>query len=831
MAYPATESRGLYVFDAPGMRVRNLRDGAWSDLPELPDHTNLLLNWSTAGLSHDSANWTPGALFFQAEGGIVLCLYRKLPTAGFAFYHYVDGDVAWTDWTSSVSINGSAYNKTGVLVSSDRVFAYPPACLAAAAVVGVNEVGIAADEGVYFEIGQPLSGDHTIEFDFYTESTAGFQGVSLVADPLSTDVAALTVYKVAGTLDCTFGVTDSAAFSGQYAAPGAWSRVSARITLPSPAPAWLALIGQLGEGQTRIRNISLHPALDLGLYFTPALNYKGVPTWAGVSTLTGAALTFSFSAGRQLTIRHADSVVRAPRDDGQVNSHSANNIQAGRLVPHRSNLRLVSDTLSGVGQRDAVKGWAHANNYRLVINPGGSDRAVPEAQLMAADLRGFGDTPLRASSGERQVLPASTYLGGVSHRGSMFAVNLLGQVVRFDDVGGFARVMVDLPYRLPGFDRGVVYTTGPGIIDGRDFELGRIGGLPSYIPSELRGAGTLGVGFWDAYARLDIVGIPSTDAKLVALKGRRGVYTGMSAGDSLSHWATFVDGRPLFSSWLDENTGVWERQILPTGTRLRSRYSFAGSFDGFSNSETPAHVRLFDFKGSLYVLWTFGLRQVAGTDPATLPPSMIVKLAYDSESDTLSVVQHAELTSPRISFYEAVSTLDPLNGTVWLTYVHGAEAGDVTTRTVGVLSIDLATFTVRADSPSAYAVSTPAQPDYDARNVIDAAAVLVCDAGELHASVTSVAIDKTTKTAAVTFTVTSPDDRVVNVLVRAAFHPSDVPGFVVAAGLNPVTVVADGAPVTFVHDIRADFGADAVGHIQYEVLPYNVGSFPEVLNG
>lgn len=872
-------SRGLYVYDNLGCAVWYFRGDRWVQLPDIPDRATIKTNWTLSNAWGSGRFGSMGSTLFAYQGKLVLVLYTNLPTNALRIFAFDFEMGSWDEITSEIEVVGEYKNSLGYQFKEGATFPYVPLSAGDFTPAAKGDTVFLRDgEAVFIEYSATGVSSPAMVFEFFSDSATGFQGITS-ADAALSIAPSKPALRVRGNANCALGTTDTAVFAGKYTTPGAWQQItvtsSGNFEGSSGTSRWLVLVASgIGAGKTvGFRRISISPTLTMSMYMSKTINYRGNIVWTGYSTLSGELFSFSLTGDKKLYTGRTYPIDRQPRKQGDIYSSSQNNLNMGRLIPHLDRLRHINEYLGGRNRWDVIGGGRQLEfplfaPYRASADPdkGSFDTAKSELYIahIEAGLTGATLWPTK----ERTVfgLPFM-FLGGVSHQGFLFYVNVLGQLVRFDPVHRVPKIMVDIPYELTEFDCGLSTTDADGDAADNGYSLfftrtEPAGSLPYDLPESLRGWGRLGVEFWDAFCRLQIVSIPPTgdplrDARLATMVGRRGLHSGLDTSDAVDgskkYWAVAEDGRHLFSNSFNPVTKEWNREQLPAGTVVRSRYSFGSGFMVFPFGENPAHLKMFEYDGDMYVLWIFSFNQFAGPlnsqwpvngagtgmvalTGAKVPPSMLVRFHYDPESDTMSVVSKTTLLvrGEGLSCVGAVSEIDDRVGTAWVMYM----SGGFPTQQSELISIDLKTMGMKYHGPVFGTIrnySGSFTDKFDTRNRIYDSGIVSFNFNEPQAYVHLTVPDPVNNQVKVYYRLSSPNARPLNIRVRFAYVPSGLGDFRPATPFTHATEhhigsdgvvaltssVGAGTEHVFVHDISKDLEAPISGHLQYEILPYD----------
>lgn len=868
--------RGLYVYDNFGVRVLYYRGDRWVELPEIPGRNVLKANWTTQNLSTDNRFWSMGSVLFPFQGKLMLVLYKRLPApAGLVVFAYDFKTGSWTDETSAFPVVGRFDDSAGFRFLPGTTFRYEPFTSDDFDIDAQGDTIWLRDGESVFVKYQRTGTSPFISLEFYSDSVIGFQGIGVVVDPYAVPTGT-RFHRIYGNGNAPAGTTVDV-FAGAYTTPGEWQAIERQSsTLEPPASGsvvrWLVLsaIG-IGEGKRiGFRKLQIRQGEALSVYFSKPINYRGNIVWTGYTTKSSEMFSFSLTYDRHLVVGRRNVFDRPPRKEGQAYSYSQHNALTGHLIPHLDRLHYVGDYMGGRNRWNPPNGFQLIENpliydWRAVTDPNGEilDAVAVDTAVERLSSQQNGTTLTPMLRDQRVYGIPFKMVGGVSHKGFMFHVNVLGQIIRIDGRRRVPVVMYDIPYEFPELDGGLTTTDADGsaTASGYSFFLTRPDTpLPYDLPESLRGWGRLGVEFWDAFARLEIVSVPATgdsarDARLATLVGRRGLHSGNryyedATDGSKQYWACLEDGRHLFSNSLDTSTGQWTREVLPAGTVIRSRYSFTGGFTSFANGDNPVVLKMFEYDGDLFVVWTFSFNRQAGPadaaqwplggsgnplslEGARVPPSMVARFHYDAELDELTLVDKMQLMErgAPLEVASSVIEVDDRAGVLWIVYM----AAGYPRQETRLMSIHLPTLGAKFHGPVFESDRTGTASDlFDTRNRIYNSSVLSYNFNEPQAFVYRTKTDPETRTVRVYYRLFSPDARTLNIRVRVAYNPisvgdiRDPVGFVDAtegqgsdgvAGL--VSTDGSGAEHVFVHDIEKDIEPPIVGYLQYEILPYD----------
>lgn len=345
-------------------------------------------------------------------------------------------------------------------------------------------------------------------------------------------------------------------------------------------------------GWEELSEIEMPGAGPRSVAFSNAVNYRGGVTWMGGDSVIDRMLIFHLTSDLEVEIYpHAD-----PRGWELFKPIVTETAQQLKLMPtiepHLDSLmsaaaHAYSDRdISQSGVREAAREFLLDHSYLRPLF--GLRRVLPDKQMAKA---------------ARVDWPFVNPEGMCSLRGRLFFTNTLGQVCRYDERTGKTKVLFDIPWSIAEMQKGTFATENDGSAVEGDFDFRLSNPTPSTTPG-FEHDGALPVEYWNSYCRLKIISIPDTgdpglNAKFATFIGREGIYSGL---EDDKHWVLDLTGRPLFSSYLDTGTGLWERLALPAGTVIDTAYAYGGCIDNELNAHAGINLHMMESGGHLYVM-------------------------------------------------------------------------------------------------------------------------------------------------------------------------------------------------------------------------------------
>lgn len=341
-----------------------------------------------------------------------------------------------------------------------------------------------------------------------------------------------------------------------------------------------------------LAEIPMNGAGPRSVAFSNAVNYRGGVTWMGGDSVVAKLIIFHLTPELEVkTYSYLDP--RGWELFKPINSSTSQQLKLMPTIePHLDS--LMSAVAHAYSDRDITQSGVREAAREFLLDHYKADpmfglrRAVPDAQMAKAT---------------RVDWPFVNPQGMCSMRGKLFFTNTIGQICHYDERTGQTKVLFDLPWNVSEMQQGTFATENNGSAVEGDFDFRLSNPTPSSTPG-FEHDGALPVEYWNSYCRLRIVSIPDTgdpglNAKFATFIGREGIYSGL---EDDKHWVLDLTGRPLFSSYLDTGTGLWERLALPAGTVIDTAYAYGGCIDNELNAHAGINLHMMESGDHLYVM-------------------------------------------------------------------------------------------------------------------------------------------------------------------------------------------------------------------------------------
>lgn len=213
---------------------------------------------------------------------------------------------------------------------------------------------------------------------------------------------------------------------------------------------------------------------------------------------------------------------------------------------------------------------------------------------------------------------------------------------------------------------------------------------------------------------------------------------------------------------------------------------------------------------------------------AKVPPSLLLKLAYDADADSLSLAGYAEIRRSPAAPLNAAGVIiqhDPFTGNVGVAYEDPVDGAYFVN--LAFVHLDTLAFVYADDRYAVDRVATAGAALRDCRDSLFNSGLTGFSYLEPAAYVTGYELDPDNQQVLVRFRLYSRFERQLSIRVRFAVNPPSgarepAVGWQTATGSPTSRLVADSsAPeYTFTHDLGEDIDISGPLSIQYEIWPY-----------
>lgn len=863
--------RGMFWFDNLGGRVFYQQNERYIELPDMYPTKEILAEEANSSSSSISGDCIARSGFLTVYGNSLYAIFQDLPVhRRFRVMRYQFETGRWIDetqqidWTrvrqlfvpdpvaidrKTVCVNAS--NDAHVPLPLDGNVLELSDGVVAVKVPNIRNPRVRVSFSIAFST--QAAGSIVVGLSPTPTITPGQAAIRVYSDysTTPTDVMVLREFSFApgtsGTVDFTDSATAARSLNEQWAS----------LTRDH---AWLVFRASNLSGQkVRVSDIIAAPATFLGVgtfVCSTPVNYRGALLWAAAATHTPHAYVFALK-GRTVYGAKIPHVYGSALGEITHVSNINETAAVGELTVFKDRLCLVNKAMGSREMYDASQPAMNGSTIRDVAAEIDFDGqriafrhiyAVPKVCNTSTRIEEVSNR----GSADAWIGIDRRCLSGVWHRGALFRVNVLGQVVRLDEKTGLFDVVFDIPYMLPELFAGTTTTTGSvAPNDACDFIAARVP-HPDGLPEHHSGWGALAVGYWDAFARLRISSVPGVPA----LSGRRGLYVGFDPTDTTKHFAVLEHGRRAWTVTVSGQS--YARQLLPAGSVIECRYAFAGSLLGFVTGENPVIVSMHEYQDDIVIAWLFSRMTMPGPNnqwwpkradnapffaSLAFPPSMVLRLRYHPDTRSCTLVKKTRIQVDRAGVPIDVNAItgawefDPVAGLATLVYNEPLNEYESVVRTLQI-DVDAGTLARDGGSIAAHSLAKMSRTTSwkyvrDSRPPIAPGGVLTWHLNSPSAFITSVEQDVKSSRIYVRYRLYSPDSRPLHIKARFSIVRDDgtTTEFRNATPADPSSVLflgssPEGVEHVFVHDVTSDEVAQK-GSVQYEIVPFDTSNTEE----